>query len=208
MNIQLSEKRPRIFFTGVGGQGTLTATKLLAQTAMASGIEAVAGEVHGMAQRGGIVESTLLLGGWRAPRLDLGEADIILGFEPLESLRSLPYLAPGGIIFSALEPIPPLNVSLGKESYPEMVKIKEEISANSADSYFVPCREIGESAGSRQAGNTALLGALCASGYLPFGVEALLQAIATFLPARVQSANIIAAQSGADWFMKNREAAF
>ncbi len=92
MNRQLEQKRPRIFFTGVGGQGTLTATKLLAQAAMASGVETVAGEVHGMAQRGGVVESSLLLGGWRSPRIDLGEADIILGFEPLETLRSLPYL--------------------------------------------------------------------------------------------------------------------
>ena len=76
------QKRLRIFFTGVGGQGTLTATTLLARTALDAGQEVVAGEVHGMAQRGGVVESVLLLGGWRSPKLDLGEADILLGFEP------------------------------------------------------------------------------------------------------------------------------
>ena len=83
-------EKARIYFTGVGGQGTLTATNLLAHAAMEAGIEAVGGEVHGMAQRGGVVESALLLGGYKSPRLDLGEADIILGFEALETLRGLP----------------------------------------------------------------------------------------------------------------------
>ncbi|WP_418237675.1 2-oxoacid:acceptor oxidoreductase family protein, partial [Desulfovibrio sp.] len=111
------QKRLRIFFTGVGGQGTLTATTLLARTALDAGQEVVAGEVHGMAQRGGVVESVLLLGGWRSPKLDLGEADILLGFEPLETLRGLPYLRPGGVIFSSRDPMPPLSVSLGMAAY-------------------------------------------------------------------------------------------
>ena len=89
------QKRMRIYFTGVGGQGTLTATTLLARTALQAGLDVVAGEVHGMAQRGGVVESVLLLGGWRSPKLDFGEADVLLGFEPLETLRGLPYLRPG-----------------------------------------------------------------------------------------------------------------
>ena len=76
----------RIFFTGVGGQGTLTATILLAQAAMRKGLPVTAGEVHGMAQRGGVVESTLLIGGFSSPRIAAGEADVLLGFEPLETL--------------------------------------------------------------------------------------------------------------------------
>ena len=62
--------RIRIYMTGVGGQGTLTATTLLARVAVAQGVEVVAGEIHGMAQRGGVVESTILLGGWKAPSSD------------------------------------------------------------------------------------------------------------------------------------------
>lgn len=202
MNRQLLQKRPRIFFTGVGGQGTLTATKLLAQSAMGSGLETVAGEVHGMAQRGGVVESTLLLGGWRSPRLDFGEADIILGFEPLETLRSLPYLAEGGIIFSATDPIPPLSVSLGNEKYPEMETIKKEAEQKAEKVYFIPCHELGERAGSRLSGNSALLGALCASSYLPFGLEALERAIENFLPAKIREANLEAARLGASYFLE------
>ena len=73
--------RIRIYMTGVGGQGTLTATTLLARVAVAQGVEVVAGEIHGMAQRGGVVESTILLGGWKSPKLGFGRSDIVLGFE-------------------------------------------------------------------------------------------------------------------------------
>ena len=101
--------------TGVGGQGTLTATTLLARVAVAQGVEVVAGEIHGMAQRGGVVESTILLGGWKSPKLGFGEADIVLGFEPLETLRGLRYLKQGGVVFSSTDVIPPLSVSAGRE---------------------------------------------------------------------------------------------
>ena len=78
--------RSRIFFTGVGGQGTLTATTLLARTAMDAGLPVTSGEIHGMAQRGGVVESTLLLGGWQSPVISHGEADIVLGFEAVRNI--------------------------------------------------------------------------------------------------------------------------
>ena len=89
MSSETNTQRLRIYLTGVGGQGTLTATTLLARTALMAGVPVIAGEVHGMAQRGGVVESVVLLGGWRAPKLDYGEADVLLGFEPLETLRGL-----------------------------------------------------------------------------------------------------------------------
>ena len=65
-------------------------------------------------------QSAMLLGGWRSPKLDYGEADVLLGFEPLETLRALPYLQPGGAIFSSSDALPPLSVSLGKAVYPDM----------------------------------------------------------------------------------------
>lgn len=191
-------RNPRIFFTGVGGQGTLTATRLLAQAALEAGIHALAGEVHGMAQRGGVVESTLLLGGWRSPRLDFGEADIILGFEPLESLRALPYLKTGGYVFSDSEFIPPLDVSLGQKECPPLESIIADIDKKATASWFIPCRKLGIKCGAAQAGNTALLGAICASGLLPFGVDALEKAIIGHLPAKIQKANLQAMSLGAE----------
>ncbi len=190
-------KGTAVFMTGVGGQGTLTATTLLAEAALARGVDVVAGEVHGMAQRGGVVESTLLLGGRRSPRIAHGEADILLGFEPLETLRALPYLAPGGRVFSSSEGLPPIGVALRKETYPDMDALRAEVEAASAGALFLPCRSLGLEAGSEPAGNTALLGALCASGLLPFGLDALEEAIGSCLPAKLREANLKAARLGA-----------
>lgn len=190
------QKRMRIYFTGVGGQGTLTATTLLARTAMDAGLDVVAGEVHGMAQRGGVVESVLLLGGWRSPKLDFGEADVLLGFEPLETLRGLPYLRAGGAVFSSADPLPPLSVSLGGAQYPSMEEVEAQTRRVAGQCHFVPCRELGLKAGSVQAGNTVLLSVACASGILPFGVDALEAAIGKYLPPKLQASNLRALELG------------
>lgn len=198
MNEQIKNGRPRIYFTGVGGQGTLTATRLLGEAALAAGIAVVAGEVHGMAQRGGVVESSLSLGGWRSARLDYGEADIILGFEPLETLRGLPYLAAGGVVFSSLDRLPPPGVSLGGEKYPDMEQLEKTVRETAARSWFLHCRALGEAAGAAQSGGTALLGALCASGCVPFDLEFLLKAIHDHLPPKLRESNTKAARLGAE----------
>lgn len=187
---------PRIFLTGTGGQGTLTSTRLLAQAALDANVEVVAGEVHGMAQRGGVVESVVLLGGWRALRLDLGEADILIGFEALETLRALPYLRQGGVVFSSDSQLPPLGVCQGREKYPEPGAIRSEIERHASASFFIPCHEIGEKTGDARSGSTALLGAVCASGLLPFGIEALKEAARKTLPEKVLAANLAAIELG------------
>jgi indolepyruvate ferredoxin oxidoreductase beta subunit len=189
----------RIFMTGVGGQGTLTATTLLAKIALDRGLDPVSGEVHGMAQRGGVVESTLLFGGWRSPRIAFGEADLLLGFEPLETLRALPYLAPGGRVFSSSESLPPIGVVLQKEFYPDLDEIRATVWAVAEEARFLPCQSLGNEAGSLQSGNTALLGALCASGLTPFGLDDLETGIRKHLPAKIVDVNLKAARLGAAW---------
>ncbi len=193
------QSRLRIYMTGVGGQGTLTATTLLARVALDQGLEVVAGEVHGMAQRGGVVESVVLLGGWLSPKLGHGEADVIMGFEPLETLRALPYLAPGGKIFSSIDPLAPVSVCLGNEEYPPLDSIKSAITAKCADAIFMPCRSLGLEAGSLQAGNTTLLGALCSAGMLPFGADAIESGIRKFLAPKIVDVNIKALELGMNY---------
>jgi indolepyruvate ferredoxin oxidoreductase beta subunit len=189
----------RIFMTGVGGQGTLTATTLLAKIALDQGFEVVSGEVHGMAQRGGVVESALLIGGWRSPKIVFGEADLLLGFEPLETLRALPYLAPGGRVFSRSETLPPLGVALQKEVYPDLDELRSKVRAVAKDALFLPCQSLGSEAGSIQSGNSALLGALCAAGVVPFGLDALEAGIKKHLPVKLVDVNLKAARLGAAW---------
>ncbi len=186
----------RIFFTGVGGQGTLTATNLLANTALLQGLDVTAGEIHGMAQRGGVVESMVLLGGLRSPKIGHGEADILLGFEPLETLRALPYLKSQGAIFSNTEALPPVSVCLGKACYPLFETIEEKAKTCAGKTWFLPLRTLGQQAGAVQSGNLAMLGALCASGLLPFGPDALMDGIRAFMRPALVDVNLKAVELG------------
>lgn len=191
-------QRSRIFLTGVGGQGALSATTLLAHVAVDNGIEVVAGEIHGMAQRGGVVESMVLLGGWKSPKIDTGEADILLGFDLLETRRALPYLRTGGAVFSATEILPPPGVLAGQEKAPDMDFVKAEVDKIASKAFYVPLRKIGMNLGVPQIGNTALLGALCASKLLPFALAELEGSICRHLPERQVEANLQAARQGAE----------
>jgi indolepyruvate ferredoxin oxidoreductase beta subunit len=140
----------------VGGQGTLTATTLLARAALSAGLSVTSGEIHGMAQRGGVVESTLLIG-YKSPKIGPGEADILLGFEPLETLRALPYLKPGGLVLSSTEYLAPLSVACGREDNPDI----ETIKAQGLRARSLPALPQPGAQGRRvQSGNIALLGAV------------------------------------------------
>jgi indolepyruvate ferredoxin oxidoreductase beta subunit len=188
----------RIFLAGVGGQGTLTATNLLSLMGMDKGLEVCSGEIHGMAQRGGIVESTVLLGGYESPRIDHGEADVLLGFEPMESLRALPYLRPGRTLLSNADPSPPVGVNLGREAYPGMEAIRSKCEACAGFALFVPCRELAEQAGTVQCANMVLLGAFCGLEESPFEPGDLEEAIARYLPAKIREVNREAARLGGE----------
>ncbi|EFI33763.1 Pyruvate/ketoisovalerate oxidoreductase [Desulfonatronospira thiodismutans ASO3-1] len=189
----------RIFFSGVGGQGTLTATRLLAETALENGMEVTAGEIHGMAQRGGVVHSFVLVGGYMSPKISHAEADILLGFEPLETLRALPFLRPGGLALSSDTPIPPLSVSMGKEQYPDIDYIRENVAGCAGKSYFVPCTELAGQAGNVQTANTVLLGAFFAGGFFELDLDVFLKGIQKRLPPKLVDANLKAARLGAEF---------
>jgi indolepyruvate ferredoxin oxidoreductase beta subunit len=195
--------RLRIYLTGVGGQGTLTATTLLSRTAMDAGLEVVSGEIHGMAQRGGVVESTVLIGGWRSPTLQHGEADVILGFEALETLRALPYLTKDGYVLSSTEFVPPPSVNRGLECLPEAEHIALAVNEVAKKSWFLPLQSLGHQAGSVQSGNSALLGALCAVGVLPFGPDALRAAVKKYMAPKLVDVNLKALELGVAAVGKN-----
>jgi len=190
--------RMRIFLTGVGGQGTLTATTLLAKAALDAGFTVTAGEIHGMAQRGGVVESAVLLGGYLSPKIGFGEADLLLGFEPLETLRALPYLAPGGVVVSNTQAVPPLRVSLGQDMYPKQEVIEAKARECSARAVFVACQDLGIRAGSAQSANMVLLGAAAGTGALPFGLAALEKAVNAYLKPALAGINLAALRLGAE----------
>ncbi|MEW6710017.1 MAG: indolepyruvate oxidoreductase subunit beta, partial [Candidatus Riflebacteria bacterium] len=117
-----------ILLCGVGGQGTLLASNLLAESAMEAGFDVKKSEIHGMAQRGGSVVSHVRFGDKiAAPVIRKGECDILLAFEELEALRWSEFLKPSGLVISNAQNILPMSVSAGKEKYPE--KITEKLGA-------------------------------------------------------------------------------
>jgi len=103
----------RVVFVGVGGQGNLLASRLLGEAALSEGIPAVVSEIHGMAQRGGIVESAVLLGNVSSPIVSDGEADVLVGFEPVETLRALKKCNQETLVITNTHPLPPFTVSVG-----------------------------------------------------------------------------------------------
>lgn len=146
-----------IMIVGVGGQGSLLASRVLGSVALSLGYDVKVSEVHGMSQRGGSVVTYVRYGDSVAsPVICKGEADIILAFELLEAARWLPYLREGGKLYANTQKIIPMPVITGAAKYPE--NIEENISKLGIDTYFADALELAKSAGSSKAVNIVLIG--------------------------------------------------
>lgn len=177
-----SDRKLKVHIVGVGGQGTLTAAWLLGASALRAGLEAVVSEVHGMAQRGGVVETSVLLGGYRGPIIGRGAADVLLAFEPLEALRALDKASRRSWLIVNTHPIRPITVALKLGEYPDLDRAFAELEPQLARLIRLNATELARQAGSPLATNMAMLGALAATGLLPFPAEELERGIAEFSP--------------------------
>ena len=160
-----------ILLCGVGGQGTVLASKLLAAAAMEKGIPVMSAETIGMAQKGGSVFSHLRMGdGLYAPMLSKNSADLIIGFEPAEAVRMLPFLSENGWVVVSRSPVIPVTSVLKTSSYDgsEMIAyLKQQVKNLIVVDGLAACREVG----SPKVLNMVLLGAALESGVLPFTAE-------------------------------------
>jgi indolepyruvate ferredoxin oxidoreductase beta subunit len=169
----------RVYFTGVGGQGTLLATSVLAEAAISAGYHAVTSEIHGMAQRGGVVESTVMIGNVKSPIISDGEADILLGFEPVETYRAMRKCSANSVVISSTVPIMPYGVSIGKSAYPNVEKMFDFIRSRVKRLVTVDAQALAEQAGHSLSANKVVLGALAGSNVLPISREAFEETIRT-----------------------------
>ena len=148
-----------IMIVGVGGQGSLLASKLLGRLLMEQGYDVKVSEVHGMSQRGGSVVTYVRYGDQVAsPVIDQGEADFIVSFEVLEAARWLSFLKPGGQIVTSTQQIDPMPVVTGKAEYPE--NLVEKMRAAGAKVDALDCLSLASRAGSSKAVNVVLIGVL------------------------------------------------
>jgi indolepyruvate ferredoxin oxidoreductase beta subunit len=179
-------KTKNIMIVGVGGQGSLLASKLLGRLLLNQGHDVKVSEVHGMSQRGGSVVTYVRWGDSVAsPVIDQGEADFIVSFELLEAARWLPYLAPDGQIITNTQQIDPLPVITGAASYPEELVSKMTDAGAKVDAF--DALKLASEAGSSKAVNIVLMGRL--SNYFTLPESAWLQAIEQTVPAKFLELN-------------------
>lgn len=146
-----------IMIVGVGGQGSLLASRLLGNVLLAQGFDVKVSEVHGMSQRGGSVVTYVKYGDKvYSPVIEQGEADAIISFEQLEAARWLPYLKKGGHLITSTQKIDPMPVITGAMEYPE--DIIKKISDLGVDITAVDALKLAEEAGNSKASNVVLMG--------------------------------------------------
>jgi indolepyruvate ferredoxin oxidoreductase beta subunit len=194
----------RIFFTGVGGQGTLLATRLVGEVALLEGFPVTMSEIHGMAQRGGVVESSVAIGSIYSPTIADGEADVLMAFEPLETLRALPKCHAHTLVISNTVPIIPFTVATGRSVYPAVEAIYGPFEGKVQRLLRVPALQMAREAGSSLAANMVMLGVLAGTKRLPLADSSWLKVLEERLPQRFLAINQRAFAMGYDLASKGR----
>ena len=175
-----------VMIVGVGGQGSLLASKLLGRLLLTKGYDIKVSEVHGMSQRGGSVVTYVRFGDKvYSPVIDLGQADFIVSFELLEAARWTTYLKPGGKLITNTQQINPMPVIIGAAQYPE--NLAQQMVDAGIDIDAIDALTLAEQAGSSKAVNLVLMGRL--SRYFDFTEEEWLTAIEASVPAKFLEMN-------------------
>lgn len=178
---------------GVGGQGTVLASRMIAAAAIKKGMYAETAETIGMAQRGGSVVSHVRIGARQhSPLIPYGMADVLIGFEPAEAVRCLPYLKKGGTVVVNKNAVLPVTASLGMGSYTDSKGMLDYLNTNVEKLIIVDGDEICKRLGNIKVLNMVLLGAAADSGALGITREELETAMAERLDERFHELNILA----------------
>ena len=179
-----------IILCGVGGQGTILASRLIAAAALRSGIQIRTAETIGMAQRGGSVFSHIRLGdGAASPLIARGTADLIIGFEPGETVRQLPFLKAGGAVVTGTRPVMPVSATIGQSSY-DAGAMLDYLRANVANLTIVDGDRAAAELGSAKTLNVVLLGAALRSGALGLEAADLEAAVREKVPPKFLDLNL------------------
>lgn len=196
-----------ILLTGVGGQGTVLAAKVLAQAAQSKGWQVRTAETIGMAQRGGSVTSHVRMGSngeeVHSPLLTKGSADLIIAFEPGEAARVVSYLAPCGVLVTASTPIQPVTSALAAKPYNAEIMlagIERVLGETKPEARLVVVDDAAliEKVGNRRALNTVLLASAVATGCVPISIDEVKDAVAACVKPRFVEMNLAAIDTVVD----------
>jgi indolepyruvate ferredoxin oxidoreductase beta subunit len=185
-----------IQIVGVGGQGALTVSKIIGSAALKKGTPIIVSEIHGMAQRGGVVQTTIRLGETISPLPFSQDITVLVGFEPLELYRAKHQISNETIVIVSTDPIRPTSVSSGGKAYPEPEEVVQEMKRNLDCVFALSAREKALEAGNEKTTNVVLLGALVGTEALPFTYDEMREAVETAVPPKVKEANLKAFELG------------
>ena len=188
----------KIVVAGVGGQGTLLASRLLAEAAIKSGLHVKIGETYGMAQRGGPVMGHIQIGGeTNNPQIRKGEADVLIGFEPAEAVRrGVTYLKKDGLALINTRVTAPVEVVSGMMPYPDMKKLMGLLEEVTSNIHLFDATGIAEEAGDPITTNVVMLGAIVESGLLPYSEETVVETLKESLRPQFMELNMRAFELG------------
>jgi indolepyruvate ferredoxin oxidoreductase beta subunit len=186
----------RLVMVAVGGQGNLLASSVLGEAARLAGVPMRMSEVHGMAQRGGVVESALIFGDAHSTIISDGDADVLMGFEPAETLRALAKCNRNSVAITNLAPLMPFTVNIGQGTYPDLKQLQDLIRSKTARLIAFNATALAREAGSVLSVNMVLLGALTQTAVLPLSVENVKAAMQRKTKAAFLEANLKAFDLG------------
>jgi indolepyruvate ferredoxin oxidoreductase beta subunit len=206
------EKRSgwRILIAGTGGQGVLTIARLLCECFAERGHQVVSGQLHGLAQRGGAVQSSVLIDAGISPVIAQGRADVVLGLEPVETARATPLMSTRTLVYMNVAPVLPFVLAQRAvlhepdAEYPPVEQLVERVRSVAPDTLTLDATRLALAAGSGQALNIVMLGCLLGAGVLPIKDEEFWSAVATQMPSAARETNTAAFRSGVAFGIEHR----
>lgn len=192
-----------VYLVGVGGQGIITASKIIGDAAILAGRNVLLSETHGMAQRGGSVVCTARIGDVYSPLIPDGQADVILSFELLEALRAAGKASKRTILITSSERIVPLSVSSKKLRYPTLEEVRKDLVGFVGEFVLVEASKLAADAGAPNSSNIVMVGALAGIGLTGLDREHFEKAIEANIARNVKE-NLVAFSKGFDATSRRR----
>ena len=188
----------RLIIVAVGGQGNLLASKVLGEAALIADVPVRMSEIHGMAQRGGVVESAVVFGAAESTIISDGEADVVVGFEPSETLRAINKCNAETVVITNTAPLPPFTVAIGQGTYPDLKELQELIRNKAARLVAFDAQALAKQAGNFMSLNMVLMGSLIQTGIMPLSADHVKEAIRTSTKKAFVDINLKAFELGFD----------
>jgi indolepyruvate ferredoxin oxidoreductase, beta subunit len=195
----MSAKEPKavnIQLAGVGGQGVLLISNIIGAACVKHGLNVLSSEVHGMAQRGGVVLSTVRIGEVFSPMIADGEADVLLAFEPIEAARASEVVSKRTEVIVNTRPIVPFTVGVWGQKYPPVEEVLKGLQGMAKKVVAIDAEELAKEAGNKVTTNIVMLGALMGRDIVPIPVEVVRETVSLKVPKKFLDLNLKAFDLG------------